>query len=141
MQVALWQCFINESVVTLHLSHSVIVRRIQIGSCICVLKASVVECWLIPSHLDQPSINISMDTCLTLDQQWVNSQLCVDWLICTDQKFSWPSMRCWWSVVCIYVCMYVINYIGKEKLKHCTTELFRKGLVVLSHQVHEILTN
>ena len=64
----------------------VIVRRIQIGSCIYVLKASVVECWLIPSintldqHLDQPSINISMATCLTLDQQWVNSQLCVDWL-------------------------------------------------------------
>ena len=36
---------------------------------------------------------------------------------------------------------FINNYIGKEKLKHRTTELFRKGLVVLSHQVHETLTN
>ena len=38
---------------------------------------------------------------------------------------------------------FINNYIGKEKekLKHRTTELFRKGLVVLSHQVHKTLTN
>ena len=34
---------------------------------------------------------------------------------------------------------FLINCIGKGKLKHCTTELFRKGLVVLSRQVHETL--
>ena len=26
-------------------------------------------------------------------------------------------------------------------MKYCTTELFQMGLVVLSHQVHETLTN
>ena len=31
---------------------------------------------------------------------------------------------------------YTITCIGKEKLKHYTTEWFRKGLVVLSRQVH-----
>ena len=31
--------------------------------------------------------------------------------------------------------------MGKEKLKHSTTGLFRKGLVVLSRQVHETPTD
>ena len=36
---------------------------------------------------------------------------------------------------------FIINCIGKEKLKHHTTELFRKGLVVLSRQVHAVLNS
>ena len=39
-----------------------------------------------------------------------------------------------------YVCS-KLNYTGKEKLKHDTTELFRKDLLVLSRQVHGTLTN
>ena len=45
-----------------------------------------------------------------------------------------------WNLV--YIFIYIIfNWIEKEKLHHCTTGLFQKGLLVLSHQVHGTLTN
>ena len=64
---------------------------------------------------------------------------------CVTQRYSFNNVITHWNTtqslslsrrVLYNRGAYTINCIGKEKLKHCITQLFRKGLVVLSRQVH-----
>ena len=70
----------------------------------CVLKASVVECWLTPlinlwstlcRYLDWHSVNISINTWLMLDQKLFEKWLSVNWL--QILYIGWCSMACVWN--------------------------------------------